>query len=302
MSVDVVCAGAPFLDLVFRGLDRMPTAGEEVLAQDLVIVPGAMANVAFALRQLELEAVVCAPIGTDPAGRFLKQLMDDAGIPWLGEPTTATPVSVGLPLDGERAFVTVHPTADIDVDAIARARPRAVVVNLPLPSGFRNALPDRPHLYGVVGDPQIAILLDRPAEPWTAFRAVFLNEREAFQLSDRSDAADAARRLAERGCLVVVTRGARGAAAAYPDGRVAEAAGLPVLALDTVGAGDLFTAAFIWADLAGRPLEDCLEVSTAYASHSLAAPGSRQKGLTLAAFLDAARPAPHGSWKLEGHG
>jgi ribokinase len=302
MTVDVVCAGAPFLDLVFRGLDRMPTAGEEVLARDLVIVPGAMANVAFALRQLDLEAVVCAPIGTDPAGRFLKQLMDDAGIPWLGEPTTATPVSVGLPLDGERAFVTVHPTTDVDVDAIARARPRAVVVNLPLPSGFRDGLPDRPQLYGVVGDPQVANLLDRPAEPWTALRAVFLNEREAFHLSGRSDAADAARLLAERGCLVVVTRGARGAAAAHPDGRVAEASGLPVVALDTVGAGDLFTAAFIWADLAGRPLEDCLEVSTAYASHSLAAPGSRQKGLTLAAFLDAARPAPHGSWKLEGHG
>jgi ribokinase len=300
MTVDVVCAGAPFLDLVFRGLDRIPAAGEEVLAQDLVIVPGAMANVAFALRQLDLEAVVCAPIGTDPAGRFLKQLMDDAGIPWLGEPTTVTPVSVGLPLDGERAFVTVHPMADIDVDAIARARPRAVVVNLPLPSGFRDGLPGKPHLYGVVGDPQVAILLDRPAEPWDALRAVFLNEREAFGLSGRSDAVDAARLLAERGCLVVVTRAARGAAAAYPDGRVAETAGLPVVALDTVGAGDLFTAAFIWADLAGRPLEECLDVSTAYASHSLAAPGSRQKGLTRAAFLDAARPAPHGTWMLEG--
>jgi ribokinase len=302
MTVDVVCAGAPFLDLVFRGLDRMPAAGEEVLARDLVIVPGAMANVAFALRQLDLEAVVCAPVGTDPAGRFLKQLMDDAGIPWLGEPTASTPVSVGLPLDGERAFVTLHPTADIDVDAIARVRPRAVVLNLPLPPGFETGLPDRPHLYGVVGDPQVTMLLDRPAEPWAAFRAVFLNEREAFHLSERSNAADAARLLSERGCLVVVTRGARGAAAAYPDGRVADAAGLPVHALDTVGAGDLFTAAFIWADLAGRPLEDCLEVATAYASHSLAAPGSRQKGLTLATFLDAARPAPQGSWKLEGQG
>jgi ribokinase len=302
MTVDVVCAGAPFLDLVFRGLDRIPAAGEEVLAQDLVIVPGAMANVAFALRQLELDAVVCAPIGTDPAGRFLKQLMDDAGIPWIGEPTTATPVSVGLPLDGERAFVTVHPTAEIDVDAIARARPRAIVVNLPLPARLREGLPDRPHLYGVVGDPQVAILLDRPAEPWTAFRAVFLNEREAFHLSGGLDAAEAARLLAERGSLVVVTRAARGAVAASPDGHVAERPGLPVVALDTVGAGDLFTAAFIWADLAGRSLEESLDVSTAYASHSLAAPGARQKGLSRAAFLEATRPTADGSWMLEVRG
>ena len=302
MTVDVVCAGAPFLDLVFRGLDRIPMAGEEVLAQDLVIVPGAMANVAFALRQLELDAVVCAPIGTDPAGRFLKQLMDDAGIPWLGEPTTTTPVSVGLPLDGERAFVTVHPTATIDVDAIARLRPRAVVVNLPLPPRLQEGLPDQQHLYGVVGDPQVAILLDRPVERWAGLRAVFLNEREAFHLSSRSDASDAARQLADRGSLVVVTRAARGAAAASPDGRVAETPGIPIVALDTVGAGDLFTAAFIWADLAGRSLEESLDIATAYASHSLAAPGARQKGLSRAAFLDAARPTPSGSWMLEVRG
>jgi hypothetical protein len=71
MTVDVVCVGTPFLDLIFRGLPVMPSAGEEVLAAGVVIVPGAMANVAFAMRQLGLEAVVCAPVGTDATGRFL---------------------------------------------------------------------------------------------------------------------------------------------------------------------------------------------------------------------------------------
>ena len=299
MTVDVVCAGAPFLDLVFRGLARIPGAGEEVLASELVIVPGAMANVAFALRRLGLEAVVCAPIGTDPAGRFLKELMDDAGIPWFGDPTPATPVSVGLPLDGERAFVTVIPSTDVDVGAIARIGPRAVVVNLPLPTG----MPDGPRLYGVVGDPQVAWLRDRPAESWSNLRALFVNEREAFHLSGLPEPAAAARQLAARGCLVVVTRGARGALAALPDGRIVETPGLAVVAPDTVGAGDLFTAAFIWADLAGRPLEESLAVATAYAAHSLAAPGSRQKGLDRAAFLDATRSATEpGSWMLEVRG
>lgn len=285
MTVDVVCAGPPFLDLVFRGLARLPAAGEEVLASELVIVPGAMANVAFALRRLGLEAVVCAPIGTDPAGRLLKELMDEAGIPWLGDSAPATPVSVGLPLDGERAFVTVHPTAALDVATIERIGPRAVVLNLPLPTG----LTDGPWLYGVVGDPQVALLLARPDDSWAGLRALFLNEREALQLGGRPEAAAAAVQLAARGCLVVVTLGARGALAAQPDGRVVTAPALPVIALDTVGAGDLFAAAFVWADLAGRSLEDRLAVATAYASHSLAAPGSRQKGLELAAFLDAER-------------
>jgi sugar/nucleoside kinase (ribokinase family) len=299
VTVDVVCAGPPFLDLVFRGLPRIPKGGEEALANELVIAPGAMANVAFALRQLGLDAVICAGIGTDPAGRLLKELMDEAGIPWLGEPTTATPVSVGLPLDGERAFVTVNPPTEVDVAAIAAAGPRAVVANLPLPAG----MPVGPRLFGVVGDPQVAILLGRPADSWADLRAVILNEREASHLSGRPDAAEAARQLATRGCLVVVTRGARGAVAALPDGRIAEAPGVAVHAFDTVGAGDLFAAAFVWADLANRPIGESLAVATAYASHSLAAAGPRQKGLTRAAFLDAIRPKTEpGSWMLEGRG
>jgi ribokinase len=299
MTVDVVCAGSPFLDLVFRGLDRLPGPGEEILANDLVIVPGAMANVAYALRRLGLDAVVCAPIGTDPAGRFLKELMDDAGIPWLGAATPRTPVSVGLPVDGDRAFVTLHPVIEIDVAAIARIAPRAVVVNLPLPAG----MPDGPRLYGVIGDPQVELLLDRPAESWANLRALILNEREAFRLSGHTDAASAARQLADRGCLVIVTQGARGALAVSPDGRVIESPGLPVLAIDTVGAGDLFTAAFIWADLVGRPLEEGLALASAYASHSLATPGARQKGLDRAAFLDAAGASmSFGSWMLEVRG
>ncbi len=299
MTIDVVCAGAPFLDLVFRGLPRIPEPGEEALASDVVIVPGAMGNVAYALRRLGLDAVVCAPIGTDPAGRFLKQLMDDAGIPWLGEPTPTTPVSVGLPLDGDRAFITVHPSHAVEVETIRQIAPKAVVINLPLPAGLSTG----PRLYGVVGDPQVAVLQDRPTESWADLRAVFLNEREAFHLSGRADASAAATQLAERGCLVLVTLGPRGALAAAPDGNVVEAAGLPVVALDTVGAGDLFTAAFIWADFADRPLDEALAVANAYAAHSLAAPGPRQKGLERTAFLDAMNAeTEHGSWMLEVRG
>jgi ribokinase len=296
MTVDVVCAGAPFLDLIFRGLPLIPKAGEETLATELVIVPGAMANVAFALRQLGLKAVVCSPVGTDPAGRLLQELMAEAGIPWIGSPAEATPVSVGLPVDGDRAFVTVNPDTAIDMAAISPLAPRAIVLNVPLPSG----IPIGPRIFGVVGDPQVAILLDRPPEVLTGLRALFVNEREARNLTGLPDSLEAASRLAARGCPVIVTRGADGAAAALPDGRVLEAAAVQIEAVDTVGAGDLFTAAFIWADLLDRSAEECLEMASAYASHSLAAPSQRQKGLTKAAFVDAiASTTRQQSWMLE---
>jgi ribokinase len=280
MTVDVVCAGPPFLDIVFRGLPRIPRAGEEVLASEVVTVPGAMANVAFALRQLGLNSVVCSRVGSDPAGRLLQELMAEAGIPWIGEPTESTSLSVALPIDGDRAFVTVQSDAAVDLDAIAALSPRALVVNLPLPG----RMPDEPWIYGVVGDPQVAILLDDGPKPLTELRALILNEREARHLTGLSDPLEAVAQLAARGCPVVVTRGGNGAAAAMPDGQVLEATAIFTEALDTVGAGDLFTAAFIWADLHGRPVGERLSLATAYASLSLSRPAPRQKGLTAVAF------------------
>jgi sugar/nucleoside kinase (ribokinase family) len=299
VTVDVVCAGPPFLDLVFRGLPRMPVAGEEIVASDVSIVPGAMANVAFALRQLDLEAVVCAPVGGDPAGRLLQSLMAEAGIPWVGAPTSETPISVAIPIDGERAFVTHFPTPNIDVAAIAPHDPRAVVVNLPLPDGLSGG----PRLIGVLGDPQVAIIRERPVESWAELRAVVMNEREATQLSGRSNAADAARDLASRGCLVIVTRGDRGVVAVEPGGECREAPGTQLEVVDTLGAGDLFTAAWLWADLADRPLEESLAVAARYTAESLAAPGPRQKGLSRTAFLAIVDdPAEPRSWMREVRG
>lgn len=299
MTVDVACVGTPFLDVIFRGLPVMPAAGEEVLASDVVIVPGAMANVAFALRQLGLDAVVCAPVGTDAAGRFLQELMAEAGIPWIGAPIEATSVSVGLPLDGDRAFVTVMPDAAIDMSAVAALEPRAIVVNLPLPDG----MPVGPRIFGVLGDPQVDLVRDRSHEPLASLRALIVNEREARNLTGLTDAIEAGRGIAARGSPVIVTRGEHGAVAVTPDGRVVEAAAAPATAADTVGAGDLFTAAFVLADLADRSFEECLATATAYASHSLARPASRQKGLTLSDFTDAiASTTGPEAWMLEVRG
>jgi sugar/nucleoside kinase (ribokinase family) len=299
MTVDVACVGTPFLDVIFRGLPVMPAAGQEVLASDVVIVPGAMANVAFALRQLGLEAVVCAPVGSDAAGRFLQALMADAGIPWIGDPTDATPVSVGLPLDGDRAFVTVMPQAVMDMSAVAALAPRAIVVNLPLPDG----MPVGPRIFGVLGDPQVDLMRDRPHECLSSLRALIVNEREACNLTGLTDGLEAGREIAARGCPVIVTRGEHGAVAVAPDGHVIEAAATPATATDTVGAGDLFTAAFVLADLCNRSLEECLSTATAYASHSLGRPATRQKGLTRAAFSDAiASTTGPEAWMLEVRG
>jgi sugar/nucleoside kinase (ribokinase family) len=281
VRADVVCVGDPFLDLIFGGLPGMPVLGEELLAARLKVVPGGMANVAYALGRLELSAVVCAPIGRDPAGRFLEQLMADAGVAWVGVRGDVTPVTVALPAIGDRALVSVMPAPTVDAATLVGIETRAIVVDLPsvplLPE-----MPSPPRVYAVVGDPEVAMLTGRMPASLAGIHALILNEREAGRLTGEPDGPSAAARLASLGTTAVVTRGHAGAVAVVPDrqpvtvpARVAEVA-------DATGAGDLFAAAYVWADLAGRPLEERLRLATFYASISLERATDRQKGITLA--------------------
>lgn len=283
MTVDVACIGQPFLDLIFRGLPSLPRPGEEVLARELAIVPGAMANVAYALGRLGLSSVVCAPIGSDPAGRFLQELMAEAGVAWVGRRTDSTAISVALPAHGDRAFVTVNPPSTIDIGALAELQPRAVVVDLPAV----DQLPPGLSVYAVVGDPEVRLLsgnLPQSLEVLASVRALILNEREGCALAGTDDPEEAARRLAAFGTTVVVTCSKAGAVAVDATGNVYRVEAPAVDVDDPTGAGDLFIAAYVWADLNGRRFEDRLALATRYASLSLENPTRKQKGLSREQF------------------
>jgi sugar/nucleoside kinase (ribokinase family) len=243
-----------------------------------------MANVAYALGRLELRAVVCAPIGRDPAGRLLGELVAEAGISWVGRATDMTPVSVALPAHGDRAFVSVSPPPTVDLETLAGITARAVVVNLPSAA----LLPAHPRVYGVVGDPEVASMAGRLPASLDGLRALILNEREVQGLTGRRDIPEAAGHLAALATTVVVTRGAGGAMAIEPDGQTVTVDAPATDVGDSTGAGDLFAAAYVWADLEGRPLEERLQLATRYASLSLVGAMDRQKGITLAEFRDLA--------------
>ena len=99
-------------------------------------------------------------------------------------------------------------------------------------------------------------------------RALVVNRSEALRLTGARDAEAAALALGETVETAVVTCGAEGAVAVF-DGSVVTAAAPPVAVRDTTGAGDLFTAAYVWADLAGKPLEERLRRAAAYAALSV---------------------------------
>jgi sugar/nucleoside kinase (ribokinase family) len=99
-----------------------------------------------------------------------------------------------------------------------------------------------------------------------------VNEVEATSLSGIDDTADAARALhaaMPRNAILVVKCGPDGALAIGPDGAVARAAAPKVDVVDTIGAGDVFNAAFLAALADGMPLADCLAAGTTVASRAV---------------------------------
>lgn len=270
MSVDVVCAGAPFLDLTISGLPRLPVPGEELVGERLTVTAGGMAHVALGLRRLGLQAAVCSPVGTDLPGTWLRRLLEEDGIEWIGPEATETPVSVVVPVDGDRAFLTVDPELPIESDLIDRLEPRAVVADL----AAVDAVGPGPGVYAVIGDVDAHRLAGELPDATERLAALLVNRREALALTGATDAHQAALMLGQRIRAVVVTCGADGAVGVL-DGELEVARAPEVAAVDTTGAGDLFTAAYVWADLDGHPFEERLRLATAYASLSVSVPTAR---------------------------
>lgn len=279
MNVDVVCAGVPFLDITFTGLDRMPALGEERMAERIQFTPGGLANVDLGLRRLGLEAALWSPIGEDVGGRLLAGLLEAEGIPWLGPPHPVGAVSAILPLDGDRAFVTVAPEYELDAGAISALDPRAIVTDL----GSIDAAPAGPPMYAVTGDVESRDLAGRLPAGSGDLRALLLNEPEECSLAGIADAERAARSLAASGATVVVTLGQRGAICAEGDA-LTRASAPAVAPVDTNGAGDLFAAAWVWGDLLGALVADRLRLAVTYASLSVRVPTTHAGALTLDAF------------------
>ena len=283
MGVDLVCAAQVFLDITFPGLEALPAPGEERYADDLVVSPGGGAITAIGAARLGLRVAVAAPLGDDYAGRLISAQLDAEGIEWVGDAVERTAATVVLPADGDRAMVTFDPAYELTAVQLAATEPRAAVVGM----GQIALVPAGAHAYVVTGDSDARQAAAGLPEGLADIRALVANEREALMLSGRADISDAASALAEHAPCVVVTLGAEGALA-VADGELVRAPGRPLDPVDTTGAGDLFAAAYVWADLAGLPLRDRLEWAVLYAALSVGVPTAVAGAKNLAALVAAA--------------
>jgi len=285
---DLACAEPAFLDLTMTGLDAIPGPGEERLATDFLRSPGGGAITAVGAARLGLSSALVSPLGDDAVGILLRSLLADDGVHWSGRLVDRSPVTVIMPAGGDRAMATFDPGEGVTASELAAVDPRAVVLSIPrlplAPAGAR--------VYVSIGDVDARALAggDLPPELSSA-RALLVNEREAGLLTGASDPETAATALARVAPLVIVTLGAQGALAAGADG-VVRVPGVAVEVVDTTGAGDLFAAAYVWADHWGAGLTERLRWSVLYASLSVRVATAVAGAVTLRALLE--EGAEHG--------
>ena len=266
---DLVVATPVFLDLTFVGLESLPVLGEERFAAELLRSPGGGAITAVGATRLGLSAAVAAPLGDDVAGDIVRAMLAEEGVEWVAtRPAPRTPTTVVMPFGGDRAMVTIDPGARASAADVAAVQPRAIAASL----DQLYAVPEGTVAYVTCGDDDLRAYEGRPPAALTGVRALFVNQREALGLSGKGTVADAGASLAELAETVVVTLAAEGAIA-FTDGTMVTAPGTPVeRPADTTGAGDLLTAAYIWADLNGAAPEDRLRWAVLYAGLAVTTP------------------------------
>jgi sugar/nucleoside kinase (ribokinase family) len=293
---DVFLWGTVFLDIIFTGMQAMPTGGTEVWAEGMGSSPGGIANLAIASSRLGLRTSLAAAFGDDDYADFCWRTLSEQEHVDLGRSQRFdqwhSPVTVSMAVDRDRSMVTHgHPSPISPTDMIGRPpHCRAVIVELS--HGDAIGVPDQRTWADLAREDGALVFADVGWDPsglWSptvldqlaSCHAFMPNAAEAMAYTRTETAHDALYALADRVPLAVVTNGAEGALGI--DASTGEEARVPALrvsALDPTGAGDVFGAGLVVGTLAGWPLDNRLAFATLCAAlavqqfgGSLAAPG-----------------------------
>jgi sugar/nucleoside kinase (ribokinase family) len=280
------------VDLILGPAAPWPTAGTEIIVDhDELRVGGSAGNSALAWAALGVEFQIAANVGSDQFGNWLREAFGDRAAKWPVRPERTT-LSVGITHpDGERTFFTTRGhlprfgIADVftTIDGPAMAGGYALVCGSFLTDDLAR---DYDVLFDWAATHEITLALDTgwPLDGWTEQNCTttlrwlsrcgiaLLNEVESTTLAGLDDPIDAARDIRSHmpdGAIVVVKCGPDGAVAIGPDGALVVVAAPKVEVVDTIGAGDVFNAAFLAALARGKSLEACLLAGTQVASQAI---------------------------------
>jgi len=289
---DVVLSGQVFFDLVFTGLDSTPQPGTEVRTSGLGASPGGIANLAVAAGRLGLRPTLAAVLGDDAYGQWCWDVLTEEGVdlgPSRRLEGVNTALTVSITEHDDRSMVTYDSERSIPADELLRdgVSARAGIADLNGMRGdvdtawWKRAADEGTRIFADIGWDSTGRWDPRDLDPLASCYAFTPNLREATAYTRTDSPLAAARRLAERVPLVVVTCGPDGAVAIdSATGEEAQVPAVPVELLDATGAGDVFAASFVLGTLREWPLEQrlafsalCSGLAVQQLGGSLGAPG-----------------------------
>ncbi|MBI4770488.1 MAG: carbohydrate kinase family protein [Chloroflexi bacterium] len=291
MRYDVLVFGDYCCDLIFTGLPRMPAPGEELYGSGFEMAAGGTFNAATAMHRLGLKVGWAGDFGNDAFSQFAlaaarREGLDEGLFQFHDRPQRRVTVAASFPQD--RAFLSYTdpgPSLSAGLKALPGARARAAY----LPGLLYGPLFVSGYL--VLRGKRIKLVMDCQSQPATLQNPqvryavqhvdVFVpNSAEARHLTGTGSTLEALQALGKLCRLAVIKDGPDGAHA-IQDGRTYYAPALPVTPVDTTGAGDCFSAGFMAAWLAGRPLEECLRWGNIAGGLSTTARGGATAAPTL---------------------
>jgi sulfofructose kinase len=272
----ILCIGIPVRDLTFR-VEAVPARGSKANARHLAEICGGNAlNAAIAIARLGGRVSFAGPMGDagETSSRFILDRMEAEGIETthiVRMPGLATPVSaIMIEPSGERTLTIYRDPALStvqlpDADALL-AYCRAVLVESRC-AAFATSLCTEARRRGiavVVGVDRAMSLQDGLLT--TASHLLFASE-QVQETAGISDDGDALKRLAAlTPAFLAATRGPRGTIWLNESGELEQTPAVPVQAVDTLGAGDVFHGAFTLRLAEGGGVREALQFAAAAAA------------------------------------
>ncbi len=144
-DIDVFLSGTVFLDIVFTGLPKMPSAGTEVWAEGMGSCPGGIANLAIAASRLGLRTSLAAAFGDDDYADFCWRTLDEQESVDLSRSRRFehwhSPVTVSMACAGDRSMLTHGHESPLPANLMIGQPPRsrAVICDLTAPDTLGSA-------------------------------------------------------------------------------------------------------------------------------------------------------------------